>query len=147
MILVSACLIGINCKYNGDNNESDEVKEYLKDKRFVPICPEQLGGLSTPRIPSEIVGGDGINVLNNKAKVIDKNGKDVTFEFIKGATESLKIAQLYNCKEAILKANSPSCSNKYIYSGKFDGSKIDGLGVTTALFKQYGVRVISEKEI
>ncbi|SHJ61601.1 DUF523 domain-containing protein [Tepidibacter formicigenes] len=146
MILVSACLLGINCKYNGENNENKELINYLKDKEFVPVCPEQLGGLSTPRIPAEIVGGDGVDVLNKKAKVINKNGEDVTEEFLKGAYETLKIVKMFNCKEAILKLRSPSCGTNQVYNGTFTGELKDGLGVTAALFKKEGINLKSEEE-
>ena len=97
MIAVSACLLGINCKYNGNNNKNDKVVDYLKDKEYILICPEQLGGLSTPRKPSEIVDGDGYDVINNDSNIIDNTGKDVTKEFINGANECLKIAKMYSC--------------------------------------------------
>ncbi|WP_373599588.1 DUF523 domain-containing protein [Paraclostridium bifermentans] len=137
MILVSACLLGINCKYDGDNNYHESVKDYLKDKQFVVICPEQLGGLPTPRIPSEIT----------KDKVMNKEGIDVTNNFIKGANESLKIAKLYGCKEAILKEGSPSCGSNKIYDGTFTGIKIYGMGITASLLKKEGIRIMSEKEL
>ncbi len=137
MILVSACLLGINCKYDGDNNYNESVKDYLKDKQFVVICPEQLGGLQTPRIPAEIT----------KDKVINKDGIDVTKNFIKGANESLKIAKLYECREAILKEGSPSCGSNKIYDGTFTGIKVDGIGITASLLKQEGIKIISENEL
>ena len=147
MILVSACLFGINCKYNGDNNKNDEVVEYLRDKQFIIICPEQLGGMSTPREPSEIVRLDGEAVIKGQTSVISNKRLDVTRKFKKGAQESLKIAQIYNCKEAILKEGSPSCGSNYIYDGTFSGKKIDGVGVTTALLRSNGIKVMSEKEL
>lgn len=147
MILVSACLVGIDCKYNGGNNSNNRVLEYIKDKEYILVCPEQLGGLSTPRIPSEIVDGDGVDVIDNKSIVIDKEGKDVTQNFIKGAYETLKIARLYNCNEALLKSKSPSCGNSKIYNGKFRGELTNGIGVTTALLSKYGIKVINENEI
>ena len=147
MILVSACLLGINCNYNGDNNKNDEVVEYLRDKQFIIICPEQLGGMSTPREPSEIVRLDGEAVIKDQTSVISNKRLDVTTKFKKGAQESLKIAQIYNCKEAILKEGSPSCGSNYIYDGTFSGKKIDGVGVTTALLRSKGIKVMSEKEL
>ncbi len=147
MILVSACLLGINCKYNGNNNENTEVLDYLKDKNFILICPEQLGGLSTPRLPSEITHGDGYNVLNGNALVLNNQKKDVTYNFLKGAEEALKIAKLYNIEEAILKEGSPSCGSKYIYDGSFSGNKTNGVGVTTALLRKNDIKVKSESEI
>ena len=147
MILVSACLLGINCKYNGDNNKNDEVVGYLRDKQFIIICPEQLGGMSTPREPSEIVRLDGEAVIKGQTSVINNKRLDVTRKFKQGAQESLKIAQIYNCKEAILKEGSPSCGSNYIYDGTFSGKKIDGVGVTTALLRNNGIKVMSEKEL
>lgn len=147
MILVSACLLGINCKYNGDNNKYFKVLEYLKDKEFIIVCPEQLGGMSTPRDPSEIIRLDGDAVINGETSVITNKRLDVTKKFKLGANETLKIAKLYNCKEAILKEGSPSCGSNYIYDGTFTGKKRDGIGVTTSLLKHNGIKVISEKEI
>ena len=125
MIIVSACLVGINCKYNGDNNDNDKVKEYLKDKEYIIICPEQLGGLTTPRNPSEIIN------INGERKVFTCDNIDVTKNFINGAKESLKIAKIYNCKKALLKEGSPSCGCNFIYDGTFSGKKIPGQGITT----------------
>lgn len=147
MILVSACLVGINCKYTGDNNKNDKVIEYLKDKEFTLICPEQLGGLSTPRHPAEIISSDGYSVLNGESSVVNNKKENVTNCFLKGATESLKIAQIYNCKEAILKEGSPSCGANFIYDGTFSGTKKKGVGVTVALLRNNNIKVISEKEL
>ena len=99
-ILVSACLLGIDCKYNGKNNKNDKVIKLLKDHDLIPVCPETMGGLTTPRTPSEI--------RKNKNEVITKDGKNVTKQYQKGAEETLKIAKLYNCQTAILKEKSPS---------------------------------------
>lgn len=147
MIVVSACLVGVNCKYNGGNNDNEKVKEFLKNKEFILICPEQLGGLTTPRDPSEINNIDGREVLKGNSKVISCENKDVTDNFLQGARESLKIAQMYNCKKALLKDGSPSCGCNYIYDGSFTGNKISGVGVTTALFKENNIEVFSEKEL
>ena len=147
MIAVSSCLLGVNCKYNGDNNKNDKIIDYLKDKEYIIVCPEQLGGLTTPRFPSEIEINNGNDVLDGKSKVISVKGVDVTDNFIKGATEALKIAKMYNVTEAILKESSPSCGVNFIYDGSFTGKKIEGFGVTTALFKNNNISVKSEKEI
>lgn len=147
MILVSACLLGINCKYSGDSNNSEKLIEYLKDKEFIIVCPEQLGGLSTPRDPSEIVGEGGESVLVGDGKVLSNNDKDVSDSFVRGAEETLKIAKLYNCRQAILKEGSPSCGSNLIYDGSFSGVKVNGQGVTTSLLRQHGISVISEKDI
>ena len=135
--VVSACLMGDNCKYNGGNNYSEEVINYLKDKEYVKICPECLGGLSIPRVPSEICGD----------KVINKDGIDVTNEYNKGALESLKIAKDFKADIAILKSNSPSCGCGMIYDGTFSKKLISGDGVTTKLFKENSIKVISSDDI
>lgn len=147
LILVSACLVGVDCKYNGGNNNNSKVLEYIKDKKYILVCPEQLGGLSTPRIPSEIVNGEGKDVINKKAIVMNKEGSDVSLNFIKGAYETLKIAKLYGCREAILKAKSPSCGNKQIYNGNFKGILKNGMGVTAAILTKEGIKVVNENEI
>ena len=136
-ILVSACLLGIDCKYNGSNNLNEKVLEYLKDKEIIPICPEMLGGLSTPRNPSEIVNG----------RVVNNIGIDVTEEYNKGANEVLKLAKLLNVGEALLKEKSPSCGVHKIYDGTFSNNKIDGVGVTTKLLIENGIKVYSEEDI
>lgn len=147
MILVSACLFGINCKYSGDNNENSKVKKFLKDKEFVLVCPEQLGGLTTPRDPAEIINKSDTKILDDNISVISNKNKDVTESFLRGARETLKIAQIYNCKEAILKEGSPSCGANFIYDGTFSGVKVSGEGITTKLLRQNGIKVISEKEL
>ncbi len=136
-ILVSACLLGINCKYNGKNNLNEKVLEYLQDKEVIPICPEIIGGLSTPRPPSEIIGD---KVMNNK-------GIDVTSQYNKGAEESLKLAKLFNVKKALLKSKSPSCGCGKIYDGTFSDVLISGNGVTTKLFKENNIEVITEIDL
>ncbi|HYE09585.1 MAG TPA: DUF523 domain-containing protein [Patescibacteria group bacterium] len=135
-ILISACLLGVNCKYNGNNNKVENIIEELQNVTLIPICPEQLGGLTTPRLPSEIVGN---------AKVISKEGHDVTGQFVTGAEETLKIAQLYHCRYAILKERSPSCGSNQIYDGSFQGKVKPGEGITAALLKRNGIEVYSEE--
>ena len=134
-ILVSACLLGVNCKYNGGNNYSQEIDEFLKNYEIIPICPEIMGGLPTPRVASEIVGN----------KVLSRDGNDVTSQFEKGAQECLFLAKKYNVKKALLKAKSPSCGSGGIYDGTFTGAIIDGDGITAKLFKENGVEVITIK--
>lgn len=136
MIIVSACLLGENCKYSGGNNKSENVIKYLEDKEYILVCPEQLGGLSTPRNPSEIItygNKDGNDVLSGCTKVLSNKGIDVTKNFIQGAEETLKIAKEHNAKTAILKAGSPSCGYKKIYDGSFLGNKIQGMGVLSLI--------------
>lgn len=147
MIVVSACLIGENCKYNGGNNKNEAVLKYLEKKEYITICPECSGGLDTPRVPSEIINGEGIDVIENKSKVMSKTGKDVTDEYLKGAKISLKEAKKYNVKEAILKEGSPSCGVNKIHNGEFKGIKKNGKGITAALFEMNGIEIKSEKDL
>lgn len=135
-ILVSACLLGENCRYDGKNNLSEVIKEINKYYDIVPFCPEVEGGLKTPRVPSEISGD----------KVIASNKKDVTKFFEDGASKALLICRYLNIKLAILKENSPSCGSKQIYDGTFKNRLKDGEGITTALLRQNGIEVINEIE-
>ncbi|AAK80295.1 uncharacterized protein YbbK (DUF523 family) [Clostridium acetobutylicum] len=143
-IIVSACLLGVNCKYSGLNNFSKKVKELCGDKKVIPVCPEQLGGMTTPRNPAEIVNGTGKDVLEKRARVIDKEGNDVTKYFLLGAEETLKLAKIFNCSKAILKAKSPSCGLGKIYDGNFKENIIDGNGVTAEILRQNGIEVMTE---
>ena len=150
MIIVSACLLGENCKYSGGNNKSENVIKYLEDKEYILVCPEQLGGLSTPRNPSEIItygNKDGNDVLSGCTKVLSNKGIDVTKNFIQGAEETLKIAKEHNAKTAILKAESPSCGYKKIYDGTFLGNKIQGMGVTAAILNKENIALLDEDDI
>ena len=147
MILVSECLCGINCKYSGGNNINEKILKLVKEGKAVLVCPEQLGGLSTPRDPSEIKCGTAQDVLDGKAKVLSISGKDVTENYIKGAEEALKIAKLFGFSEAILKANSPSCGCGFVYDGNFNGNLIEGNGVTAQLLLDNGISVKTEKDI
>ena len=150
MIIVSACLLGENCKYSGGNNKSENVIKYLEDKEYILVCPEQLGGLSTPRNPSEIItygNKDGNDVLSGCTKVLSNKGIDVTKTFIQGAEETLKIAKEHNAQTAILKAGSPSCGYKKIYDGTFLGNKIQGMGVTAAILNKENIALLDEDDI
>ncbi|AGB40362.1 hypothetical protein Halha_0360 [Halobacteroides halobius DSM 5150] len=147
MILVSACLLGQNCKYNGGNNNNPKLQKLFKQEEIIPVCPEKLGGLAIPRPPAEIKGGRGEDVLRGQAKVVNKLGADITQEFIKGAQKTLKIAKQNDCKLAILKARSPSCGSQKIYDGSFVGEKKKGQGITAALLAQEGIKIINEEEL
>lgn len=148
MILVSACLCGINCKYNGGNNLNEKVLELLKKGEAMIVCPEQLGGQETPRLAHEIVDGDGADVLDGKAKVLDPDkNEDVTDKFLKGAKETLNIAKSIGAEYAILKARSPSCGYKTIYDGTFTGSKRDGNGVTAELLERNNIKIFTEENL
>jgi uncharacterized protein YbbK (DUF523 family) len=143
--LVSACLLGVNCRFDGNNSLEPKLLELLKDDQIIPICPEQLGGLPTPREPAWIVGGEGSDVLEGAAKVISRSGRDVTQNFRVGADEALKLAKLYRVKCAVLKSKSPSCGCGEIREPfSFNKSK-SGCGVTAALLKLNGIKVISEE--
>lgn len=136
-VAVSACLVGKNTKYDGTHNYNQKVMDYLKDKEYILICPEVLGGLPTPRVPSEIV--------NNK--VINKENIDVTDKFISGAKKALEMLIDNNIDEVIVKSKSPSCGYKQIYDGTFTGKIIEGNGIFTTLAIQKGIKVLTEKDI
>lgn len=141
MILVSSCLAGINCKYNGGNNYNEKIFNLVKEGKAIPVCAEQLGGLTTPRIASEI------RFVDNKRQVINKEGKDVTENFERGAQEILDLGKKLNITKAILQARSPSCGKDKIYSGNFDGQLVDGNGILTDLLIKNGIEVISSDNI
>lgn len=136
-ILVSACLIGCDCRYIGDSCRNEVVRALAEKHILIPVCPEQLGGLTTPRLPSERQG----------EKVVMVDGTDVTAQFAKGAENALEIAKLTNVDFAILKAHSPSCGKGMIYNGTFSGEKCEGNGVTADLFIENGIHVFTEKEL
>jgi len=135
-ILISACLAGVNCKYDDGNNLHPEILKLVESGAAILICPEQMGGLPTPRLASEIIGE---NVFNTA-------GEDVTAQFTKGAQETLRIAKLYGITKAILKERSPSCGVHYIYDGTFSSKKIKGSGFTCRLLKANGIKILSEEE-
>ena len=141
MILVSSCLAGINCKYNGGNNYNEKVFNLVKEGKAIPVCAEQLGGLTTPRIASEV------KFVNGKRMVINKAGEDVTKQFEKGAQEILDLAKKLNITQAILKARSPSCGKGKIYNGEFDGQLTEGNGILADLLIENGIEVITEEEL
>lgn len=137
MILVSACLCGVNCKYNGQNNLNPEVLEIVKKGEGILVCPEQLGGLETPRSPSEI------KIINDEVHVINKEGKDVTANFKKGAEEVLKLAKQLKIKKAILRKKSPSCGYGEIYDGTFTNTLTKGNGITANLLIENNIEIES----
>ena len=143
MYIISACLLGQNCKYNGGNNHTDGVIEFSKKHNYIPICPEVDGGLESPRPPAEIIEG----------RVINCEGTDVTDAFLRGTKivwEKI-VRKSHELGEeidgAILKANSPSCGSGKIYDGTFSRKTIDGDGVLAAFLKEKGIKVMSELEI
>jgi len=135
--------VGLNCRYDGKNNLdkiSDELLAEFKDGKVIPVCPEQLGGLPTPRDASEIQGMSGECVLDGRCKVKNKRGEDVTPQFIRGAYEVLKLAQYLCANEYIGAPKSPSCGCGKTLDGTFTKNLIDGDGVTVALLKRNGIR-------
>ncbi|MGJ7911490.1 DUF523 domain-containing protein [Neobacillus sp. LXY-1] len=146
MILVSSCLAGLKVRYNSTHSLNNEIAKLVEENKAITICPELLGGFSTPREPAEIIGGNGEDVLDGKAKVIEKTGKDVTDFYIKGAYATLNKAKEINATVVVLKEYSPSCGSSMIYNGEFIGKKLEGMGVTSALLKRNGFKVISEEQ-
>ena len=142
-VLISACLLGVRCRYDGGDSRNEAAIKQQKKYEFVPVCPEESGGLPTPRPPAEIIGGDGDAVLNGKAKVMTVDGTDVTDAYLKGARHALEVALSNGATHVILKARSPSCGCGDIYDGTFSGNLTSGDGVTTALLKRHGITVTS----
>ncbi len=138
MIVVSACLAGLNTRYDGTSRVDEEVVSLLSSGRAIPVCPEQLGGLPTPRPRAEIEAGDGRDVLSGRARVVSEHGEDLTERFVKGAYEVLKLVELMGVEEAILKDGSPSCGVNFINRG---GERTRGTGVTSALLALKGIKV------
>lgn len=147
MILVSACLAGIKCKYDGGSNLADKAAELVKNGGAIPLCPEQLGGCTTPRVAAEIRNGTGADVLDGRSRVTGRGGEDVTEKFIKGAHEVLRIAELTGAKKAVLKARSPSCGCGRIYDGTFSRKTREGNGVTAELLLRNGMEVMTEEDL
>lgn len=135
-ILVSACLLGEKCRYDGKDNKMEKLITYLQDKEVYPICPEVWGGLSTPRVPSEIV----------EDKVINQLGEDTTEAFYKGAKQALKVAQDHGIKKAILKSKSPSCGSGLVYDGTFSRKLIEKDGICAKMLKEHGILIMSSDE-
>ena len=137
MILVSACLLGENCKYSGGNNRNEAVCRFLEGREYVPFCPEQAGGLPTPRLPSEIRDG----------RVYARDGADVTEAFQRGAEKALSLCREKDVEFAILKEGSPSCGCHRVYDGTFSGKRIPGQGVTARLLTASRIAVFSETDV
>lgn len=133
-IIVSACLLGVSCRYDGNSKPNEKIIDLKEKYNLIPICPEIMGGLPTPRMSAEIKDG----------RVKTENGIDVTEEYKKGADEALKLASLFGCKKAILKENSPSCGCGKIYNGEFTRTLKDGNGITAELFIKNGIDVFGE---
>ena len=133
-VLVSACLLGANCRYDGGANGICEIAELMELCELVPVCPEQLGGLPTPRPPSECAGG----------RVLTRDGADVTAAYERGAAEALRMAERFGAKLALLKERSPSCGCGMIYNGSFTGKLAPGDGATAEALKARGVEIFGE---
>jgi uncharacterized protein YbbK (DUF523 family) len=146
-MLVSACLAGRACRFDGSSNEDDRVSRLVAEGRAVLICPEMDGGLGTPRPRAEIVGGDGSDVLEGTARVVTEHGRDVTGAYLEGARRALEASQSSGARVAILKSRSPSCGNGAIYDGTFSHSLVAGDGVTAALLRDNGVEVLTDEEL
>ena len=134
VILVSACLLGVACRYDGKKKPNEAVISLLKKHTLIPVCPEILGGLPTPRPPAEITDG----------RVVNREGLDVTDAYLRGAREVLRLARLLNADGVILKDMSPSCGTDEIYDGSFTRRRTDGTGVTAALLREAGIPVFGE---
>ena len=148
-LIVSACLLGVNCTYNEEIRKNDGVLKLAEKYYLIPICPEQLGGLPTPRTSQSIVKGSGHDVLAGKTSVITLEKEDETKAFIRGAEESLRIAKLNEVKIAVMRDKSPSCGSNKIYNELDESSKIliDGCGVATALLRENKIKVLAEYDI
>ena len=136
-LLISACLLGVCCRYDGESKPIMPIVALMERYHLVPICPEQLGGLPTPREPAELRG----------RAVVTNSGADVTAAFCRGAEQALHLARLFGCTAAVLKERSPSCGSGEIYDGSFSGRLTPGDGVTAALLRQNGIAVYGESEI
>ncbi|MFF2092337.1 DUF523 domain-containing protein [Paenibacillus sp. NPDC058174] len=147
MIIVSSCLAGLACRYNGTDSLSEKIKLLVQEGRAVMVCPELLGGFVTPREPAEIIGGTGEDVLEGKASVVEKSGGDVTSLYLDGAQKTLDLARKHAATTIVLKEYSPSCGSGMIYDGSFGNQRMEGVGVTTALLRREGFEVISELEL
>lgn len=136
-ILVSACLLGMNCRYDGSHNYCPALEQLMEEHLLIPICPECRGGLDTPRPPAERQGD----------RIVTRDGDDVSAAYIRGAQEALRLAKAYDCRYAILKERSPSCGAGVIYDGSFTHTRVPGDGVTTQLLRANGITVLGESQI
>jgi uncharacterized protein YbbK (DUF523 family) len=145
-ILVSACLLGLPTRYDGQGCASPGLLGLVVRGLLVPICPEMAGGLPVPRPPAECIGGDGEAVLEGLARVRTAQGEDVTAALVAGAGRALDVARRWGIRRALLKENSPSCASHRVYDGSFRGRLVAGQGVTAALLRRHGIEVLSEEE-
>ncbi|MDD5019308.1 MAG: DUF523 domain-containing protein [Candidatus Omnitrophica bacterium] len=145
-MMASACLAGVCCVYDGTDNRRPFFAKLVAEKKIFLFCPELLGGMRVPHPPSEIAGGDGFGVLAGAARVVSRDGRDVTEFFVRGAQKALAFAHKHGVKTAVMKARSPSCGCGMIHNGTFTKTLVCGFGVTAALLKQNGIEVISDEE-
>lgn len=147
MMLISACLAGFNVRYDGGNAQNDLAVKLVAMGQAVTVCPEIMGGFRTPRVPAEIQGGTGRDVLAGRAAVMNRAGRDVTEEYLQGARMALKIAQDHGVTVAFLKQKSPACGTNLVYDGSFAGNRIPGQGVTAALLQAHGIRCLGDEDL
>lgn len=152
-VLISGCLLGLNCNYKGQASSAwreglDLIIADLVSQGvlFLPVCPEQLGGMTTPRIPSELQHSAEM-VLAGSGRLVNREGFDVTAHFVKGAQETLKMVNLFSIRYAIFKSKSPSCSSKEVYDGNFTGNLIKGKGIAAQLLESSGIRIFDENDL
>ena len=145
--IVSACLAGINCTYRGRNKRDRTVEKMVRQGRAVLVCPEVMGGLTTPRINGEITGGDGADVLTGRARVTALSGNDLTPQYLRGSYTILELAQRLGIRKAILKSKSPACGCGAIYDGTFRRILTPGNGVLTALLLKHHFTVLTENDL
>lgn len=136
-LLISACLLGVRCRYDGACKACAQASALAQQYQLIPICPEQLGGLPTPRTPAERRG----------EHVFTKDGRDVTAEYQRGAEEALRLAQLFCCEAAVLKERSPSCGSGTIYDGSFSSTLCEGYGVCAQILLEHGIAVFGESHV
>lgn len=148
-ILISACLLGDKVRYDGQSllTSSQIIKRWINEGRVISICPEVSSGMSIPRAPAEINGGNGYDVLSGKISVIEDNGRIVTDNFISGANNALALCRKNKIEVAVLAEFSPSCGSSSVYSGDFSGTKVNGVGVTAALLVSNGIKVFSQYQL
>jgi uncharacterized protein YbbK (DUF523 family) len=146
-LLVSACLLGLHTTFTGADKRHPAVLALGEDHQLVPFCPEQLGGLGTPRPPAEIQGGTGEDVLDGRAPVVTSEGEDVTDAFLRGAREAAATARLVGARRAVLKARSPSCGVGAVYDGSFSRRLRPGSGVAATLLVREGLEVVTEEDL
>lgn len=136
-LLISACLLGVACRYDGKSKPLDGIEKLMEKYELIPVCAEIMGGLPTPRTPAEISG----------ERVITKDGRDITAEYLRGAKEVLRLGKMFGCKKALLKEKSPSCGSGIIHNGRFDGGLIEGSGKTASLLTENKIAVFGESQI